>query len=46
MAGEKTRGAPRKQQKKPSAAAKAKAAKKQAARAGVQPGSGSTSPSV
>ncbi|HEY4870008.1 MAG TPA: hypothetical protein VII79_08380 [Candidatus Dormibacteraeota bacterium] len=32
MAGEKTRGAPKKQQKKPKAAATAKAAKKLAAR--------------
>ena len=46
MAGEKTRGAPRKQQKKPSAAAKAKAAKKQAARLGAQPGSSSPTPSA
>jgi hypothetical protein len=38
MAGEKTRGAPKKQQKKPSAAAKAKAAKKLAARAQGQSG--------
>jgi hypothetical protein len=36
VAGEKTRGAPKKQQKKPKASATAKAAKKQAARnAGV-----------
>jgi hypothetical protein len=35
MAGEKHRGAPKKQVKKPSAAAKAKQAKKLAARAGT-----------
>lgn len=36
MAGEKTRGAPKKQAKKPSAAAKAKQAKKLAAKAAGQ----------
>jgi hypothetical protein len=36
MAGEKTRGAPKKQQKKPKASAVAKAAKKQAARTAGQ----------
>ena len=36
MAGEKKRGAPPKQVKKPSAAAKAKALRKQAARAAAQ----------
>ena len=37
MASEKHRGAPKKQGKKPSAAAKAKQAKKMAARAAVSP---------
>lgn len=37
MAGEKHRGAPKKQGKKPSAAAKAKQAKKLAARSGATP---------
>lgn len=37
MASDKHRGAPKKQVKKPSAAAKAKAAKKLALRTGVQP---------
>ena len=37
MASEKHRGAPKKQVKKPSAAAKAKQAKKMAARAGATP---------
>lgn len=36
MAGEKTRGAPKKQQKKPSAAAKEKALRKQQARTAGQ----------
>ena len=36
MAGEKKRGAPSRQTKKPSAAAKAKALRKQAARAAAQ----------
>ena len=40
MASEKHRGAPKKQQKKPSAAAKAKQAKKLAARAGTGTESG------
>lgn len=46
MAGEKSRGAPKRQQKKPSAAAKAKAAKKLAARTGIQPAPSSESASA